>query len=422
MTNFEKDQQYVWHPFDIYNTENLLVKKAKGIYIYLQDGRKIIDGISSWWVNLHGHRNTKITNAVAKQLRYFEHVIFAGFTHTPAIHLAQNLCKILPGNMQKVFFSDNGSTSVEVALKIAMQYWHNKKAKKHTIIAIEGAYHGDTFGAMAVANRDGFNVPFEHYLFDVSFIPFPENEECIRKFIELCNKNDVAAFVYEPLIQGSAGMRIYNAEMLQKLLEIAASKDVICIADEVMTGFGRTQTLFASEQCQAKPDIICLSKGLTGGYLPLGATAVNEKILLQFQSKAIENVFLHGHSYTANPLACAAAVASLQITISTNCSLSRANISQWHQAFIACIKPKNYPLKRLQSIGTILVLEIDNQADSSYFNALREHLYQEFLKREILLRPLGNIIYILPPYCITKKEMQKIYAAIEEVIGNLKMQ
>ncbi len=421
MTTIQKDTQYVWHPFDIYKSENLLVKKAKGIYIYLQDGRKIIDGISSWWVNLHGHRNPKITNAIAKQLRYFEHVIFAGFTHTPAIHLAQNLCQCLPGNMKKIFFSDNGSTSVEVALKMTIQYWHNKKIKKHTIVAIEGAYHGDTFGAMSVADRGSFNIPFEPYLFDVLFIPFPENKDSISNFNDICKNNNVAAFIYEPIVQGSAGMRIYDAKILQKLLEIAQKYEVLCVADEVMSGFGRTQTLFASQQCDIKPDIICLSKGLTGGYLPLGATAVNEKILLQFQSTAIENIFLHGHSYTANPLACAAAMASLQITLSQNCANQRNDIAEWHSEFIAYINSKNYPLKRIESCGTILVLEIDNQVDTSYFNSLREYLYQEFLNRDILLRPLGNIIYVLPPYCITKKEMKKIYNAIDEVLDGLKI-
>lgn len=419
MTLISKDNSFVWHPFDVYNSENLLVKKAKGIYIFLQDGRKIVDGISSWWVNLHGHRNTTITNAVSKQLRYFEHVIFAGFTHQPAIHLAENLCKCLPGEMKKVFYSDNGSTSTEVALKMSMHYWHNKNQNKKVIIAIEGSYHGDTFGAMSVAERGGFNLPFEPYLFDVKFISFPNNEESIMQFSYICQTNEVAAFIYEPLVQGSSGMRIYKPEILEKLLKIAKINNIICIADEVMTGFGRTNTLFASNQCETKPDIICLSKGLTGGYLPLGATAVNQKIINGFESKEIKNVFLHGHSYTANPLACAAALASLKITLSNESIKNRKNIELWHRNFIEKIKEKNYPLKRLEYIGTILVLEIDNQSDTSYFNSLREYLYIEFLNRNILLRPLGNVIYVLPPYIISKVELNKIYKAIEEILNLL---
>lgn len=412
----QKDKSFVWHPFDIYNSENIIIKKGSGVYLHTKDGRKIIDGISSWWVNLHGHRNTKISKAINKQLRYLEHVIFAGFSHEPAIKLAESLCKILPGEMQKIFFSDNGSTSTEVALKMAFQYWYNKNKKKIKVMALQGAYHGDTFGAMSVAERGGFNVPFEPYLFDVVFIPFPDDDLVLDQFEAACKSTDAGVFIYEPLVQGSAGMRIYAPEMLEKLLLIAKKYDVICIADEVMTGFGRTNKLFASEFCQTKPDIICLSKGITGGYFPLGATAVNTRIAERFATKQIDKIFLHGHSYTANPLACAAANASLEILLSSESTQNRLKISENHIAFVEKIKG-NPKIKNAKTFGTILALEVKNDTDTSYFNNLREFLYTEFLKRDILLRPLGNVIYVLPPYIISENQLNRIYAAIEEVLG-----
>ena len=421
MTKSDKDKTYVWHPFDVIDLpENVCIKKGTGVYLHTQDGRKIMDAISSWWVNIHGHRNPHITKAVSKQLRYLEHVIFAGFTHEPAIKLAENLIKMLPSNMSKVFFSDDGSTSTEVALKMAIQYWHNQGKAKKKIIAIHGAYHGDTFGAMSVGARGGFNQPFEPYLFDVEFIDFPnfENLESLSQFQKLCLTGEVAAFIYEPLVQGSAGMRMYSPEILEKLLQIARKNDVICIADEVMTGFGRTGKNFASSYCETQPDIICLSKGLTGGYLPLGATVANQKIVEAFQTKDIHKIFLHGHSYTANPLACAAANESIRLLQTSACQDNILRITA-HFSLLASQLIGHPKLENVRSIGCILAMDIKNEEDNSYYNPLRDRLYHSFLEKNILLRPLGNTLYILPPYIISEKQINHIYKTILDVLEEI---
>ncbi len=421
MTKAEIDKAYVWHPFDVMQQDhNIFIKKATGVHLHTNDGRKIIDAISSWWVNIHGHRNPHITRAVSKQLRYLEHVIFAGFTHEPAIKLAENLVRMLPGHMAKVFFSDDGSTAIEVALKMALQYWHNKGENRTQIIAIEGAYHGDTFGAMAVGARGGFNEPFEKHLFDVKFIAFPtnENRDLLKGFATLCQSGKVAAFIYEPLIQGSAGMRIYTPEVLESLLQIAKSNQVLCIADEVFTGFGRTGRSFASAYCHTKPDIICLSKALTGGYLPLGATATNAGIFEAFDKNEVSKIFLHGHSYTANPLACTAANESIRLFLTTECQNDLLRIALTFENWIAELYSfKN--IKNCRSMGAIFAFEVDNDKDASYFNPIRERLYHAFLEKNILLRPLGNTVYVLPPYIISDKDLNYILKSIKEVLTEL---
>jgi len=314
-SNIAKDKAHIWHPFTplIGSGDPLVIQSAKGVYLHTEDGRKIIDAVSSWWVNIHGHANEHIAEALSHQARQLEHVIFAGFTHPPAIQLAENLLKILPENQSKIFFSDNGSTSVEVALKMAFQYWHNQGIKREKVIAFEGGYHGDTFGAMSVGGRSSFFNAFNSFLFDVEFIPFPEKgreEKTIECFKRLVNQGDVASFIFEPLLQGSAGMRMYSAEVLDELLSLAQQKEVICIADEVLTGFGRTGKYFANDHLKNKADIFCLSKGLTGGTMALGVTSCTEKIVDAFRSEDPQKTFFHSHSFTANPLACAAANAS----------------------------------------------------------------------------------------------------------------
>jgi adenosylmethionine-8-amino-7-oxononanoate aminotransferase len=352
-----KDKANIWHPFTPLNgtPEPLLITHAEGIYLYTDDGRKIIDAISSWWVNLHGHAHPKIAEAVANQASKLEHVIFAGFTHEPAIKLSENLLSILPSSFSKIFFSDNGSTAVEVALKMAMQYWHNRGVPRTKIIAIEGAYHGDTFGSMSVGSRSMFTAPFSRYLFDVEFISFPEKGSenvTLNEFKELVDQNNIAAFIYEPLIQAAAGMRIYSPELLNDLIEYAKNSEIICIADEVFTGFGRTGKLLASDHLTAKPDLIALSKGLTGGTLPLGVTAVSSKIIAAFLSDDFSKTFFHGHSYTANPIACAAANASFGLLMQSECQENIQKISTCHKKFINELLP-NKIIKDARSIGTI---------------------------------------------------------------------
>lgn len=424
MSNWnQKDKEYIWHPYTALAgvPDNIMIESAKGIYLYTPDGRKIMDGISSWWVNLHGHSNEYIADAISQQARKLEHVIFAGFTHEPAITLAERLLTILPGKPKKLFFSDNGSTAVEVALKMAFQYWYIQGIDKRKVIAIDGAFHGDTFGAMSVGGRGGFSEPFNSLLFDTDYIDFPdlENEQkVLDQFRDFANKGDVSAFIYEPLVQGAAGMRIYKPETLNKLLQIAKEHNIICIADEVMTGFGRTGKLFASSHCEIHPDIICMSKGITGGVLPLGATSCSDNIVKAFDSNERAKTFFHGHSFTANPIICAAANASLDLLEGEECAQNIQMIVQNHENFIK--ECKGMPgIKKIDSCGVILSIELETTSNSGYFNDIRNVLYDQFLKKDILLRPLGNVLYILPPYIITKNELEIIYRSVKEVIVKL---
>lgn len=414
------DHENIWHPFTPLEgaPEPILIERAEGIYLYTPDGRKIIDAISSWWVNLHGHSHPVIAEAVAQQAKKLEHVIFAGFTHEPAIRLSENLLTILPDNFSKIFYSDNGSTAVEVALKLAMQYWHNQGLERKTIVALEGAYHGDTFGAMAVGDRSIFTLPFSSYLFNVEFVTFPsrENEEsAIVQFKNLVDSQNVAAFIYEPLIQAAGGMRTYPKSALNRLLELAKEKDVICIADEVFTGFGRTGKLLASDHISQKPDLIALSKGLTGGTLPLGVTAISEKIIAAFKNSELTKTFFHGHSFTANPIACSAANASFQLLMEEECQQNILRISQQHKDFAAALRTSS-AVKEVRVLGTILAIELNSGESTSYTNSLRKKIYSYFLEHDILLRPLGNTFYIVAPYCITTDEINHLYNAIRKFL------
>ncbi len=422
MTNLsEIDKKNIWHPFTSLASEDnpIVVTSASGVYLHTEDGRKIIDGVSSWWVNIHGHANAHIAKAISRQAMELEHVIFAGFTHRPAITLSENLLSILPSNQRKIFFSDNGSTAVEVALKMAFQYWYNQGVNKKKVIAIQGAYHGDTFGSMSVGERGIFTDPFAPYLFETAFIDFPadDNEDHVfSQFKTVADTGEVAAFIYEPLVQGAAGMRIYSAKFLDRLLAYAADKDIVCIADEVFTGFGRTGKIFASDYLSKKPDIICVSKGITGGALPLGATACAEKIAAAFLTQDATKTFFHGHSYTANPIACAAANASFELLTSEECRTNIARISSQHQYFVKKIR-SHTRIKTARSLGSILSIELKTDESTSYLNSSRKKIYHYFLDRNILLRPLGNIIYVLPPYIITTEQLDEVYMAIEDFLG-----
>ncbi len=426
-----KDQQHIWHPFTplVGSLPPLPIIKAEGMYLYTEDGRAILDAIASWWVNLHGHCHPQISEAIYRQAQTLEHIIFAGFTHQPAVELAENLLKLLPKNQSKVFFSDDGSTACEVALKMALQYWHNRGIKKTKIVALQGAYHGDTFGAMSVGDRNPFNAPFSDKLFEVAFLPFPECYQvaccagsrnsakchsvkiCIEKMQEIAQTSEVAAFIYEPLVQGAAGMRMYSVEILEQLLSIAKENEILCIADEVMTGFGRTGKLFASEYVSIPPDIMCLSKGITGGAMPLGVTTCTEVIINAFRSAESSKTFYHGHSFTANPLACAAALASMQILLQKTTLNAIAHIGERHIEFETKIRGHR-ALRNVRSLGTIIALELQSQEASSYFNEIGKSVYQYFIEKDILLRPLGNVLYVMPPYCIKDEELNYIYQEI----------
>ena len=416
-----RDSNVVWHPYTPMKLwpEAIAITRGSGSWLIDEKGSRYLDAISSWWVNLHGHSHPYIAKRVAAQMTVLEHCIFAGFTHEPAVQLAERLLQVLPGDMQKIFYSDNGSTAVEVAIKMALQYWANKGTPKKRIVALENAYHGDTFGAMAVSARSIFTNAFTELLFDVSFVPFPsagKEQESIVALEELLKDGDVAAFIVEPLVQGSAGMLMYSAEVLEQFFATCRRHNALIIADEVMTGFGRTGKLFACENITTPPDIICLSKGLTGGFLPMGVTATAQHIFDAFYDDDKSKMLYHGHSYTANATTCAAALASLDLSLADECHRSRERIITSHERFAATLSGHGI-VTNIRQTGTILAMDV-NTAEQSYHSSLRDRMYRFFLNKKILLRPLGNVLYILPPYCITDSELEMTYAAIRSFLDS----
>lgn len=417
-----KDIEMIWHPYTQMKNVDLpiVMVKGEGVWLVDENDNKYLDAISSWWVNSHGHAHPHIAKKVSEQVQTLEHVIFAGFTHPKAVELAERLLGVLPSNQSSVFYSDNGSTAVEVALKMAIQYWENKKKPKKGIVAFKDAYHGDTFGAMAVSGRGAFVKPFESMLFDVQFIdaPIPGKEKNSLAQLEtiLDNRNlNIGAFIYEPLIQGAAGMVMYQPDALDPLLELCRKNDVFCIADEVMTGFGRTGKFFASDHLTVKPDIVCMSKGLTGGTMALGATSCSKEIFSAFLSDDKQMTLFHGHSFTGNPVACAAACASLDLFDLEETWLNIERISSCHKKFAERLA-KVKGVSNIRQTGTILAFELSSNEETSYFNPKRDSIYKFFIERKIILRPLGNVIYILPPYCITDDELNLAYTAITDLL------
>ncbi|PJB14669.1 MAG: adenosylmethionine--8-amino-7-oxononanoate transaminase [Flavobacteriales bacterium CG_4_9_14_3_um_filter_32_8] len=417
----EKDKKYIWHPFDQMKGANIIpIVKGEGTYVFDENGKKYIDGFSSWWVNVHGHTHPYIAQKIAEQASVLEHVAFGGFTHPQAVKLAERLVNLLPQKIEKVFFSDNGSTANEIALKIAMQYWFNRGKKRNVFIALENDYHGDTFGSMSVTTRGYFNEPFEPYLFDVQFIEAPTTKnrvEVLTKLEDLLKENNVAAFIFEPIVQGAAGMLMHSPEILSELIGLCEKYNVLTIADEVFTGFGRTGKLFAVDFLQNKPDIICLSKGITGGFMPLGITAVSDKIFQAFYSDDKKHTFLHGHSYTGNPLACAAANASLDIFEQEDVFGLIKEISNMQSEFVDAIK-NHSKIRTARSFGTIAAIELESNQETSYFNEIGKDAYHGLLTKGIILRPLGNVIVIVPPYCIKKEDLNYIYSELKNYLEN----
>ncbi len=418
----ERDREVIWHPYTPMKAwpEAIAIVKGEGVYLQDEDGNRYIDAISSWWVNLHGHSHPYIAQKVSEQLSVLEHCIFAGFTHEPAVRLAERLLEILPAGMKKIFYSDNGSTAVEVAIKMALQYWNNKGVKKKKIVALENAYHGDTFGAMAVSGRSIFTEAFSDYLFDVSFVPFANKgseQISISALESILQKGDVAAFIVEPLVQGSAGMCMYSPETLEQYFVLCRKYGALIIADEVMTGFGRTGPLFACDHIQTPPDMVCLSKGITGGSMPFGVTACTQDIFDAFYDDDRTKMLYHGHSFTANPTICTAALASLDLLLTDNCSENRLRIADAHAAFAESIKT-NPAIDDIRQTGTIIAIELKTDTPS-YHHSLRDVMYRFFLEKKILMRPLGNIIYLLPPYCISDDELAYAYGCIKEFLEQI---
>lgn len=406
----ERDRQVIWHPYTQHKDwlPPVPVVQGKDSLLFDDKGKAYIDAISSWWVNLHGHGHPYIAEKIYRQALRLEHVIFTGFTHEPAVSLAERLLPLLPGDFSRVFYSDNGSTAVEVALKMAIQYWGNQDHRRGKILAFRHSYHGDTFGAMSVSDRSVFTTPFLDFLFEVLFIdtPTPENIAELRSTIH-DQGHEIACFIYEPLLQAAGGMRTYDAGLLDELLDEARQQDILCIADEVLTGFGRTGKLFAGEYLRNNADIICLSKGLTGGTMALGVTAASEKIFRAFLSDDKRKTLFHGHSFTANPLACSASLASLDLLLEEDC-LHRINrLSQRHQMFLDTLR--NFPVvKNARALGTILAFELNTGKDE-YTNTIGPTITRNALEAGIYLRPLGNTVYVMPPYCTTEKEMDQVY-------------
>jgi adenosylmethionine-8-amino-7-oxononanoate aminotransferase len=421
MTDLQaRDARCIWHPYTQMKTAPapLPIVGGKGALLFTDDGRQLIDAVSSWWVNIHGHSHPAIAERIYQQALTLEHVIFSGFTHPPAVELAERLLPLLPGAMSRIFYSDNGSTAVEIAVKMAIQYFYNQGEKRPGIVAFDQAFHGETFGSMSLSGDLALFDAFEEHLFAVDRIPapFPGREaESLAALDEILQKGNTCAFIFEPLIMGAGGMLMYEAEALDKLLACCKKYGVLTIADEVMTGFGRSGKVFACDHLRQGPDLICLAKGLTGGTLPLSVTACTEEVFSAFYSDDKKRTFYHGHSFTANPLGCAAALASLDLLLDTACLESIATISHRHKDFMD--RHRDHPaLADIRSQGTILALEFRTTGQTSYFNNLRDQLYNFFLERDIILRPLGNVVYVMTPYCITNEQLTAIYSALEEAL------
>jgi len=416
----DRDRQYLWHPYTQHKTAALpiAIKKGKGALLWDENNKEYIDAIASWWVNPYGHSNTFIADAIYKQLTTLEHVLFGGFTHEPAILVAEKLMEILPKNQQKIFFSDNGSTAVEVAIKVALQYFFNKGEKRTTIVAFENAFHGDTFGAMAASGISFFIEAFQGMFIDVVRIPVPvkgqekDSYDALQSVIE---NNNCAGFIFEPLVQGAAGMVMYEPESLDKLMRICQENNVLTIADEVMTGFGKTGKTFATDYLVEKPDMMCLSKALTGGTIPMAITTFTQDLFDAFYDDDINKALFHGHTFTANPTGCAAALASLELLQTNEMQANIVRVNQNHLEFQERIK--NHPkVTTTRVLGVIFALEIKTESSVSYYGTLRNKLYDFFIENGVILRPVGNIVYILPPYVITDEQLQKVYQVVENAL------
>jgi adenosylmethionine-8-amino-7-oxononanoate aminotransferase len=419
----KKNRSKVWPPFTQMKTAKtpLNIVKAKDTILFADDGKEYIDANSSWWVNVHGHGHPYLAKAIQKQFEKVDHVLLASVTHPKAEELAERIIEILPAHFEKVFFSDDGSTAVEVALKMVFQFWFNQGKPKRRIVALDGAYHGDTFGAMSIGQRGYFNEPFEHLFFDVDFLDFPAKEketEILLSAKTLFETGEIAGLIVEPLVQGSAGMRMYSVDFLDQLVALAKENHVLVIFDEIMTGWYRTGKLFAMNHGNSKPDIVCLSKGLTGGVLPLGLTVATNEIYEAFLDESKTKALLHGHSYTGNPLACAAACASLDLFAKSETLLNVNRIVASHSSFLNKIKT-HQALLEVRITGTIIALELKTGAESSYFSSIRDIAYEFFLENGILLRPLGNILFLNPPYCITDEELDYCYNKLEAFMNSL---
>ncbi|HXG78728.1 MAG TPA: adenosylmethionine--8-amino-7-oxononanoate transaminase [Methyloceanibacter sp.] len=428
-----RDRRHVWHPYTQHATEGepIVITRAKGASLFDANGNEILDLISSWWTCTHGHSHPKLNAALAEQAARFEHVMFAGFTHQAAVDLAEAIANILPGDLTRVFFSDDGSTSVEVAIKIAYQYWINVgEPRRRILIGFDGGYHGDTLGAMSVGRGSKFFNPFRDLMCKVMVLPCPttfegddaadEREAGALSAFEALLKDrgsTIAALIIEPLLQGSAGMRICRPRFLKRLTETAREAGVLVIFDEVATGFGRTGTMFAMEQTDIVPDLVCLSKGLTAGYMPLAVTVTREELFQAFLGETFERALPHGHTFTANPLACAVALASLALFEEEQTLQRIARINALHRQMIADLAARP-DVARPRVMGSILAFDVKSAGGA--YQSLESRLLRDFyLSRGLNIRPLGQTVYLMPPYCISDEELSRAYAGMVEGLDRL---
>ncbi len=421
MTLKNRDKKHIWHPLTQHkiHPEALPIVKAKDALLYDEEGNTYIDGIASWYTAMYGHCNDFILKKVQQQMQQLDQIVFAGFTHEPAIKLSEELIRILPDNQEKIFFSDNGSTANEVGIKMALQYHFNKGEKRNTIVAFEDGFHGDTFGAMSASGLSVYNGPFKDFFIDVQRIPTP-NSQNIDRVIELLqtilDNHKVAAFIYEPLVQGANAMHMFEAEYLNQVLKICKKNQVITIADEVMTGFGKTGKTFASEYVKTKPDIISMSKSLTAGFVPMAVTSCTQEIYDAFLDDSVGKAFFHAHTYSANPIACSVALAAIELLESETMQNNIKRIIASHKNFDH--KIKNHPkVSTTRLTGVIYALDLN--IDMNRYGKKRYAIFDHFMKQGIFLRPLGNTIYILAPFVISEQELNKVYDAIIDLLESI---
>ncbi len=430
-----QDSHYIWHPFTQHRTERQppVIVRAKGASLFDADGNEILDMISSWWTCIHGHAHPAINKALAAQAETMEHVMFAGFTHPAAAALAEKLTQALPGDLSRVFFSDNGSTAVEVALKLAYQYWRNNGDNDRTLfLAFDGAYHGDTVGAMSVGKSCGFYSAYKDLLFNVDTIPFVDTwdgdldidtreKEALLSIEKTFkdNQDRIAALIVEPIMQGAIGIKLCRPSYMKAVSDLARSYGILVIYDEVAVGFGRLGTLFACEQIGFVPDLICLSKGLTAGYMPMSVTVATDTLFSAFLGKGFGKAFAHGHSFTANPLACAVALKSLALFAEEQTLPAIGAIEEQHRAFAQTLK--NHPqVEKIRIHGSVLAFTL--KSAHGYKSSAGEFLRDFYLARGLNIRPIGSTVYLMPPYCVTNAQLQRAYEGIIEGLNALPLQ
>ncbi len=418
MNLIERDKKHIWHPLTQHklHPESLPIVKAKGAVLWDDNGKEYIDAISSWYTAVYGHCNDYIIEKAHIQMQQLDQVVFSGFTHEPAIKLSEELIKILPDNQQKVMFNDNGSTSTEIGIKMALQYHHNQDNPRKTLLAFEKGFHGDTLGAMSVSSLSVYNGPFEEFFIDVKRIPIPNKNNIVsvlESIKQYHSETPLAGFIYEPLVQGAGGMLMYEPEGLEQILKLCHKLNIITIADEVMTGFGKTGKYFASDYLEEKPDVMCLSKALTAGMVPMGITSCTQKIYDAFYDNDIGKGLFHAHTYSANPISCATALAALDLLTSEEIQEKIRTIASWHQEFDASIKD-NPKVKNTRQLGVIYALDLNITMER--YGDLRYELFNFCMEKGVYLRPLGATLYLLAPYVITKQQMEKIYGVIRQIL------